>query len=126
MIVHADFMFPVANHEAPLCGPWIRPRSVRTWFGVIGSLNILGRLSHREITVGATLSGFDTNVNLEVAVQTMANAMDFGLSGTLTIDGIQYANCVFLGWEPSDKPFYCGTGVNKWTQFGKLTWHQSA
>jgi hypothetical protein len=126
VIVHAEFVFPIANHEAPMCGAWQRPRSVRQWFGVIGTLNILGRLSHREISVGVTLSGFNTNGDLEAAVQLMANALDLGLTGTLVIDGVQYAKCVFLGWEPQDKPFYCGTGVNKWTQFGRLTWHQSA
>lgn len=125
MIVHAEFVFPIANHESPLCGPWQRARSVRSWFGVIGSLNILGRVTHREISVGATLSGFNTNGNLETAVDGMATVLDAGLSGTLVIDGVPYTKCVFLGWESSEKPFYCGTGVNKWTQFGRLSWHQS-
>ncbi len=108
-----------------MCGAWQRPRSVRSWFGVIGSLNILGRVTHREISVGATLSGFDTNLNLEAAVVIMKNAMDLGLNGDLVIDGVPYPMCLFLGWEPLDKPFYCGTGINKWTQFGRLSWHQS-
>jgi len=125
VIVHSNISFNVANHGAPHCGPWQRAQSMRTWFGVTGSLLVLGRITHREISVQATLSGFAQNGQLEDAVEQMAVVLDRGLNGLLVIDGVRYSKSTFMGFEAPDSPFYCGTGVNKWTLFGRLSWLQS-
>ena len=126
MIVYDNINFLVANHGAPFCGPWNRQMAIKTWFGVTGSLAVLGKVTHREITVEVTLSEFRVNGELETAVQQMANLLNSGRSGLLIIDGVRYPKATFMGWEPAAPPFYCGTGVNFWTQFGKLSWLQSS
>ena len=126
MIAWNNINFLVKNHGAPFCGPWNRPISLKTWFGVTGSLAVLGKVTHREITVEATLSGFRLNGQLEDAVEQMATLLNRGGNGLLVIDGVRYPKCTFMGWEASAPPFYCGTGVNFWTQFGKLSWLQSS
>lgn len=126
MIVHRNIEFGVANHGAPFCGPWQRPYSLKTWFGVTGSLAVLSRVTHREMSVEVTLSGYRKNGELEDAIGQLATLMNRGLTGLLVIDGVRYTNSTFLGYEASGPAFYCGTGVNYWTQFGKLSWLQSS
>jgi hypothetical protein len=126
VIVHQNISFNVANHGAPFCGPWQRPYSLKTWFGVTGSLAVPGRVTHRELSVDVILSGYQKNGLLEDDIGRMATWLNRGLTGLLIIDGVRYPNSTFMGFEASAPAFYCGSGVNYWTQFGKLSWLQSS
>lgn len=126
MIIQERFTFPVTYHGAPLWGPWARPISQKTWFGVKGSLSLVGALQTRECEVDATLTDHVSFFSLEVATEKMVNQLDEALKGTLNFgSSITYPRCLFLGWEPSAPAFYDGSGLHGWTQFGRLRWQQT-
>lgn len=125
MIIQGAFTYPVALNGTPLWSPWVRPVSLKTWYGVRGALSLVGALQTRDCTVEATLTNFATLALFETAHQYMVDQLDNVLTGTLSIDDILYPRCLFLGWEPSAPAFYDGSGLHGWTQFGRLKWQQT-
>ncbi len=125
MITQSAFTFPVALHGTPLWGNWARPTSIRTWFAVKGALTHVGANTVRECVVEGIMTDYPTFANLENANETMVDALDNVLKGTLSIDGIEYPRCLFLGWEPSAPAFYDASGQHGFTQFLRLRWQQT-
>jgi len=125
MIIQGSYTFPVALHGMPLWSPWMRPVSLKTWFGVRGALSLVGALQTRECTVEAVLTNFATVELMETAHQGMVDQLDNALQGTLSFDGILYPRCLFLAWAQIAPAFFDGSGLHGWTQFGRLTWEQT-
>jgi len=124
MLQFNGFVMPVSNYDLPLWGSWVRPVSLKTWFGVRGALALMGGVQYRECVIQVTISGMLQFTLHEIFAEICAQLQELGAGGTLDVNGTLYTKCIFMGWTPDAPAFYDGSGQHKWVQMGKLSWMQ--
>lgn len=104
--------------------PWDLPVSTQAYFGIIGELNLIGRVQGRDMELEIMLF----NAADEEVLRTATNGIGFkqGLYGTLMINGLTWPQVIFVGFMPSEAPFYDGSGQLGWCLRGTLRFRQVA
>jgi len=108
-------------------GPHDLPIAVGQFFGVEGESHIVGKRYGRHLVCEVTFSSYASRQALQAALDVMSSYAG-SLTGTVTQtiggDTVPFADCTFLGFEPSSPAFYEGSGVHGWVMFGALRWRQ--
>lgn len=121
-IAQNSFNFNDPIHGTVLAPGFAPQIAVQTFFGVLGAAVLTGQPTSRTLTVEVTYRGYSSQALLTTAIAQVQAKQ--GQTGTLTVDAINWPNCVFVNFEPIEAPFKEGSGVHGWVQRGKLTWIQ--
>jgi len=110
-------------HGSIKAGQYDAARVTQRWFGVNGEMTLTGGISGRELSCWLILTGYASHGLLHAGLanlQGLANT-----SGTLDVDGLEFLNVIFLGFEPEEDPWYDGSGVNGWQVKGMMRFRQA-
>jgi hypothetical protein len=117
------------NFGAPLHGtleesPWDQPVAVQGYFGILGEVHLVGRNQGRDLSLQIMLF----NGANEATLRTVTNGIGAvqGLSGMLTINSLTWPNVRFVGFTPSEAPWWDGSGQLGWCVRGTLKFRQIA
>ena len=110
-------------HGTIKAGAYDASRVVQRWFGVDGEITLTGGLHGRELSCWLLLTGYGTHGLLHAALFDLNGYIN--LSGTLDVDGLEFLNVIFHGFEPEEDPWYDGSGVNGWQLQGIMKFRQS-
>jgi len=110
-------------HGSIKAGPYDYARVTQRWFGVNGEYTLAGGISGRELSCWLILTGYSSHAELHAGLanlQGLANT-----SGTMDVDGLEFLNVIFNGFEPEEDPWYDGSGVNGWQVKGMMKFRQA-
>lgn len=110
-------------HGSIKAGPYDYARATQRWFGVSGEYTMTGQLSGRDLSCWLLLTGYNSHGELHAGLanlQGLANT-----SGTLDVDGLEFLNVIFNGFELEEDPWLDGSGVNGWQVKGTMKFRQA-
>ena len=119
------FTLPVVYYSQPILPAYSRPIIVQRFWGVVGAQVLKSRVQERTFPVEVTLTNHTNLSDIMAAIAQMDEQLDSEESASLFIDGIEYPNCTFLGYQPSEPPFRDASGVHGWTQRGTVHFLQT-
>lgn len=98
-------------------------RVTQRWFGVNGEMTLTGGISGRNLSCWLLLTGYATHGLLHAGLATLQGFAN--TSGTLDVNGVEFLNVIFLGFEPEEDPWQDGSGVNGWQVQGMMRFRQA-
>ncbi len=110
-------------HGSIVASAYDAARVTQRWFGVNGEMTLTGGISGRNLSCWLLLTGYASHGLLHAGLanlQGLANT-----SGTLDVNGLEFLNCIFLGFEPEEEPWLDGSGVNGWQVKGTMRFRQA-
>jgi hypothetical protein len=102
------------------------PIVVGRYPGVKGEQHLIDVAKGVDYQMEAIFKGYATFYNLSLDVSALGYKVG-DLIGDLTIimadeSTTVVPNATFIGFTPTEEPFYDGSGVNDWVQVGVLRW----
>lgn len=110
-------------HGSIKAGPYDYARATQKWFGTNGEYTMTGGISGRELSCWLLLTGYNSHGDLHAGLanlQGLANT-----SGTLDVDGLEFLNVIFNGFELEEDPWLDGSGVHGWQVKGMMKFRQA-
>ncbi len=86
-------------------------------------MTLTGRMHGRDLSCWLLLTGYASHGLLHAGIVTVNDYIN--TSGTLDVDGLEFLNVIFHGFEPDEDPWYDGSGVNGWQVLGTMRFRQS-
>lgn len=115
-----------ALHGSMNVAAWEYSRTVQSFFGLTGEVQLQGRMHGREMTAWTLPFGYSTHALLMSAIETVNS--NIGQFGTLTwavgADSKTFTNTVFNGLDLQEDPWLDGSGVNGWQVLCTLKFRQ--
>jgi len=110
-------------HGSIKAGPYDYARVTQRWFGVNGEYTLAGGISGRELSCWLILTGYSSHAELHAGLANLNGLAN--TSGTMDVDGLEFLNVIFNGFEPEEDPWYDGSGVNGWQVKGMMKFRQA-
>jgi hypothetical protein len=125
---HSSFsFFSLPSGVIEVVSPHQLPIVIQQFLAVNGESHIIGETYGCDLRCEFRFQGYDT-ITLLRADQKTLEGKQGKLTGTLTqtisTNDSAYQQCTFLGFAASGPPFFDGSGVHDWVQFGHLFWRQ--
>lgn len=95
---------------------------VHEFWGLAGAAVHYSRPTVRELSMECTFLNYVSESALRSSVFTIQQLQ--GLDGSLAANGVTWPNVAFLGFQPSQEPFWDGSGQHGWVQAGQLRFRQ--
>lgn len=128
-IILDGYQFGTNNGET-LHGDVVAPdfdfkESVNTYWGLTGGTVNYSPPETRILTIDVTIRGFTTQTLLLQSIAVLRSRIT-RLGGTLTVDGIAWPQCAFIGFDTKGPQFFDGSGYHGWCRQGTLKFRQIA